>query len=210
MNLRWLKQEEEGSSSETDHSDDDVNTFFRKRHDKVLKKMDKVHFRVRMPTLRAMPNRKRAREAVAASPDTEDSNTTRVVACEAEVSKETNGDASNSGCGDREQDMLVNIQLLTQVGPNVNEAGKRVTLTVQGSNTIQHVKGQIQALEGIPPKQQRLSKPGRARRISESATLAGYGVQNEDLLHLLVRTCGGPGRVRPVQAASCTGLEEVD
>ena len=164
-----------------------------------------------MPTMRAKPSRKRAREAVAASPDTEISNTTSVVASEAEVSKETKGDASNSGSGDGEQDMVGRIQLLTsEVGSNVYEAGKNFTLTLQGSNTIQNVKCQIQALEGIPPKLQRLSKPGRARRISESATLAGYGVQNEDLLLLLVRTCGGPGLVRPVQEASGTGLEEVD
>ena len=66
--------------------------------------------------------------------------------------------------------------------------GGTLTLEVSPNEYIEDVKLQIEAYEGIPPKDQRLIFAGM--QLEDGRTLADYKVQRESTFHLVLRLRG--------------------
>lgn len=58
--------------------------------------------------------------------------------------------------------------------------GKRITLEVEPSDSIYHVKLEIARREGVLPSQQRLTYSGK--ELQDDRTLSDYNIQKESLL----------------------------
>ncbi len=62
--------------------------------------------------------------------------------------------------------------------------GKTITLHVEPSDTIKHLKDWIEECEGIPWRRQRFI--WRGKELENDRTLHHWGVRNEDTIHLIV------------------------
>ena len=69
--------------------------------------------------------------------------------------------------------------------------GKKIAVKIKPSSTIKELKSKIQNQEGTLSDQQRLIFAGR--QLEDGRTFASYNIQDESILHLVLRLCGGGG-----------------
>jgi len=67
--------------------------------------------------------------------------------------------------------------------------GKRVTLEVEPSDTIETVRSKYQNMEGVPPDQQGLIFKGKL--LEDGRTLSDYKIEDGSIIHNSLRLRGG-------------------
>ncbi|KAL0742084.1 hypothetical protein Bca4012_083597 [Brassica carinata] len=66
---------------------------------------------------------------------------------------------------------------------------RNVSLTVDGSDTIENLKDMIEESEGVPAQMQRLIFSGK--QLQDGQTIADYNIKNGSFIHLVLRLLGG-------------------
>ena len=101
---------------------------------------------------------------------------------------------SASGSGTGEADYVAKGQQVVKTNQFVKTlTGKVISLAVEGSDTVERMKEQIQDQEGIPPNQMRLIVSGN--EMENARTLADYDLPGDKTVHLVLR-------LRPSMAAA--------
>ena len=93
---------------------------------------------------------------------------------------------SASGSGTGEADYVAKGQQVVKTNQFVKTlTGKVISVAVEGSDTVERMKEQIQDQEGIPPNQMRLIVSGD--EMENARTLADYGLPGDKTVHLVLR-----------------------